>query len=83
MVNYMINTPSNVGATAETTGGTVTYIQQAPPPAPVETVVVAPGPDYVWIGGEWVWNGGWFWVAWTLGLSAASARRVDWRTCLA
>ncbi|HEV3221987.1 MAG TPA: hypothetical protein VGZ90_03875 [Puia sp.] len=19
---------------------------------------VAPGPDYVWIGGEWVWNGG-------------------------
>lgn len=62
VVNYMINTPSNVGATAETTGGTVTYIQQAPPPAPVETVVVAPGPDYIWIGGEWVWNGGWFWV---------------------
>ena len=62
VVNYMINTPSTVGATAETTGGTTTFIPQPPPPAPVETVVVAPAPDYVWIGGEWVWNGGWFWV---------------------
>jgi len=62
VVNYLINTPSTVGATAETTGGTTTYIQQAPPPPPVETVLVAPGPDYLWIGGEWVWNGGWFWV---------------------
>lgn len=62
VVNYMINTPSTVGATAETTAGTSTYIQQAPPPPPVETVVVAPSPDYVWIHGEWVWNGGWFWV---------------------
>jgi len=63
VVNYMINTPATVGATAETTPGTTTYIAQAPPPAPASTVtVVAPGPDYVWIGGEWVWNGGWFWV---------------------
>ena len=62
VVNYMINTPSTVGVTAETTGGTTTFIPQPPPPAPVETVVVAPAPDYVWIGGEWVWNGGWFWV---------------------
>ena len=62
MVNYMINTPSTVGVTAETTSGTTAYISQPPPSAPVETIVVAPGPDYVWIGGEWVWNGGWFWV---------------------
>ena len=62
VVNYMINTPSTVGATAETTAGTTVYIQQPPPPPPVDSVVVAPGPDYVWIGGEWVWNGGWFWV---------------------
>jgi outer membrane lipoprotein SlyB len=62
VVNYMINTPSTVGATAETTRGTTTYIQQAPPSPPVETVIVRPGPDYAWIGGEWVWNGGWFWV---------------------
>jgi outer membrane lipoprotein SlyB len=63
VINFMINTPSTVGATSETTQGTTTYISQAPPPPPVESVtVVAPGPDYVWIGGEWVWNGGWFWV---------------------
>jgi uncharacterized protein YcfJ len=64
VVNYMISTPSTVGASSETPGGTTIYIQQPPPPAPVETVtVIAPGPDYVWIDGEWVWNGGWFWVA--------------------
>ena len=36
---------------------------QAPPPTPTETVVVAPGPDYVWEPGEWVWNGAsWVWI---------------------
>jgi hypothetical protein len=34
-----------------------TAVAQAPPPPPVEPVVVAPGPDYVWVDGEWVWNG--------------------------
>lgn len=34
-----------------------------PPAPPSETVVVAPGPGYVWIGGEWQWNGvGWVWL---------------------
>jgi outer membrane lipoprotein SlyB len=58
VVNYMINTPSTAGDTASAS----TVVQQAPPPPPVETVVVAPGPDYVWIDGEWIWNGRWFWV---------------------
>ena len=57
VVNYMINSAS-VAGTAPTT-----VIEQAPPPPPVETVVVAPGPDYVWIDGEWVWGGGgWVWI---------------------
>jgi outer membrane lipoprotein SlyB len=61
VVNYMINTPSSIGDAAP--AGSPVVVQQPPPPAPVETVtVVAPGPDYIWIGGEWVWNGGWFWV---------------------
>ena len=35
----------------------------APPAPPPETVVVSPGPDYVWVNGEWVWqNGTWVWV---------------------
>jgi outer membrane lipoprotein SlyB len=59
VVNYMINTPSTAGAAAPPS---TVVVQQAPPPPPVETVVVAPGPDYVWIGGEWEWNGRWIWV---------------------
>jgi len=53
VINFMIST-------AGTTSNVV--VQQAPPPPRVETVVIAPAPDYVWIGGEWVWNGGWLWV---------------------
>lgn len=34
----------------------------APPPAPSETVIVAPGPDFVWILGEWSWRGRWVWL---------------------
>jgi uncharacterized protein YcfJ len=59
VVNFMINTASTVEVTSEPP---VAYIQQPPPPPAVDTVVVAPGPGYVWISGEWVWNGGWYWV---------------------
>jgi hypothetical protein len=38
-------------------------VGQAPPSPVTETVVVErPGPDYIWIDGEWVWNDGWIWV---------------------
>jgi outer membrane lipoprotein SlyB len=59
VINYMISTPSLMGNVAPTV-----VIQQAPPAPPVETVVVAsPGPDYIWLGGEYSWNGiGWVWV---------------------
>ena len=35
------------------------------PPAPIgETMVVAPGPGFVWVGGYWGWGGGrWNWEA--------------------
>jgi hypothetical protein len=50
VIAYMVNT-ANI------------EVVQAPPPPPSETVVVAPGPDYVWMGGEWVWSGGsWVWI---------------------
>lgn len=35
----------------------------SPPPPRVEYRTVAPGPDYVWMGGDWEWGG----------------RRYDWR----
>jgi outer membrane lipoprotein SlyB len=61
VVNYMINTPNT--ATAAPPPQTTTVVAQGAPPAPpAETVVVAPGPGYVWVGGEWVWNGRWVWV---------------------
>jgi outer membrane lipoprotein SlyB len=61
VVNFMINTPSVIGGSSAASS-TTTVVYQAPPPAPVETIVAAPGPDYVWIDGEWLWNGRWVWV---------------------
>jgi outer membrane lipoprotein SlyB len=61
VINFMINTPSTVGDTS--TEQTTTVVMEEPPPPLAETVVVAPGPGYVWIGGDWVWNGRWVWVA--------------------
>ncbi len=33
------------------------YVRIAPPPPIVETVVVAPGPGYVWVPGYYRWSG--------------------------
>jgi outer membrane lipoprotein SlyB len=61
VVNYMINTPGIVNGAAPDVSAVVT--QQAPPPAPADVQVVAPGPGYVWVNGEWTWSGvGWVWV---------------------
>jgi hypothetical protein len=35
----------------------------APPPMLVEEVPPQPGPDYVWTGGYWGWQGRWIWCA--------------------
>jgi uncharacterized protein YcfJ len=60
VINFMINTPTTIGEESETT----TVVDEGPPPPPAETVIVAPpGPGYVWVGGNWVWNGRWVWVA--------------------
>jgi outer membrane lipoprotein SlyB len=62
VINFMINTPTAVGGSPQFAPQTV-VVSVPPPPAPVETVVVAPAPGYVWIGGDWIWNGGWIWSA--------------------
>jgi uncharacterized protein YcfJ len=54
VIDYIVNTPST---------NTTAVVAVAPPPVPVEPMLVAPGPGYVWVGGEWVWNGGWVWRA--------------------
>lgn len=61
VIDFMINTPTLSGASSPPTQSAV-VVAQAPPPPPVETVVVAPGPGYVWIHGEWEWHGRWVWV---------------------
>jgi len=60
VIDFMINTTSSMAGVAQTSQ---TVVAETPPPAPVETMVVAPGPGYVWVGGEWIWNGGWVWMA--------------------
>ena len=63
VIDFMINTPGSIGgSSAPVPQASTVVVAEPPPPAPVETIVVAPGPDYVWIDGEWVWNGRWFWV---------------------
>ena len=61
IINFMINTATSMAGVAQTT--TQTVVTAAPPPVPVETIVVSPGPGYAWVGGEWIWNGGWFWMS--------------------
>ena len=57
IIDFMINTPTQVQS------ATVAGVVGPVPPAPVqEQVVVAPGPDFVWVGGAWVWYGNrWIW----------------------
>ena len=57
VIDFMINTPSQIQS-ATVAGETGTL----PPPPVHETVVMAPGPDYVWVGGSWLWLGDhWGW----------------------
>jgi hypothetical protein len=39
------------------------YVSEAPPALPSETVVVSPGPDFVWVPGWWNWDRQYVWVA--------------------
>ena len=65
VIDFMINTPSSIGGTSQAAPAsqTTTYVTVPPPPPPVERVVIAPAPGYVWIDGEWIWDGRWVWMA--------------------
>jgi len=57
IIDYMINTPSQIQP--DTTAGVIGTVTPAPL---VEPVYVAPGPDFVWVGGAWLWYGDrWVW----------------------
>ncbi len=61
VMDFMINTPAAISGAVAASQPVVAAVPP-PPPAPVETMVIAPGPDYVWVDGEWLWNGSWVWV---------------------
>ena len=57
IIGFMINTPTQIPS-AQVSG----MVGTAPPPPPPEQIVVAPGPDYLWVGGAWLWFGDrWVW----------------------
>jgi uncharacterized protein YcfJ len=63
VVNYMISTANDPTAIVSGAPAPVVFVNDTPPPPQVETItVVQPGPDFVWIQGEWVWNDRWVWV---------------------
>lgn len=56
VIDFMINSPAEI-QTAEVAG-----VVGSPPPVLQEEIVVAPGPEYVWVGGTWLWYGDrWVW----------------------
>lgn len=56
VIDYMVNSQNTV-----TPPPTDVVVATPPPPAPMEVVPPLPGPGYLWINGEWVWNNGWYW----------------------
>ena len=52
--------PPPVIVTQPAPGGEV-VVTEAPPPPVVESVTIAPDPTFVWVGGAWIWRGGWVW----------------------
>ncbi len=64
VIDYMINTANQRPRSEMPVRQTrVVYAPEPPPPVIVETVTVCPGPRYVWVGGEWIWDGRWVWVS--------------------
>jgi hypothetical protein len=64
VIDFLMSTPNSIaGSTPVPEPQTSNPPAQTPPPPPIsETAPPTPGPDYVWIDGDWVWNGGWVWV---------------------
>jgi hypothetical protein len=64
IIDFLISTPNSIAGSTPVPEPQVNppTAQTPPPPPPDEAQPAAPGADYVWVGGDWVWNGGWVWV---------------------
>jgi hypothetical protein len=63
VVTVYVATPAwTKGSSAEMRSTVVVGVAGNTPPPIVEQIVVAPGPEYVWVGGGWFWYGDrWIW----------------------
>lgn len=57
VIDFMINTQSSLSAATPPDAP----MAPPPPPAVAQATPPTPGPNYVWVNGEWVWNNGWYW----------------------
>ena len=48
---------------AQPGGPSEVVVAEPPPPPQVEYATAAPGPEFIWVSGVWVWEGGWVWHA--------------------
>lgn len=64
VLDFMITTQYAIGGSTPMPESMTNYgsAQTPPPEPPPETAPPSPGPDYVWVGGDWVWNGSWVWA---------------------
>jgi hypothetical protein len=64
VIDFLITTPNAIAGMSPVPEPMTNYngVQTPPPPPPTEVQPPTPGPDYVWVDGDWVWNGGWVWV---------------------
>lgn len=46
---------------AEIVIGTEVRVVGPPPPVVKEVIIARPGPNYVWVPGNWYWEGRWVW----------------------
>jgi hypothetical protein len=64
VIDFLISTPNAIAGSLPVPEpqGDAASVQTPPPASPAEVQPPTPGPDYVWVDGDWVWNGGWVWV---------------------
>ena len=61
-VRYRNPPPPVVAEPGPPPAGGEIVVSGAPPAPIVETVTIAPDPVSIWIGGAWIWRGGWVWA---------------------
>ena len=63
LLDFLLTSPASIAGASPEAETVNDSAAQTPPPSSVpETAPPSPGPDYAWVEGNWVWNGGWVWI---------------------